>query len=135
MLRTNSKKAITNIQAYVFHNENTAEYYNIKTPDSLEEIASLILDGFRKEVFTDPNQKRYFQNNEYNAFVYWCSGLPSLIDTCYYYNRSAVDDLAAILEESEPEKAKYNERDAEKLLTWLIYRELTKLEKAYKKSK
>lgn len=135
MLKTNSKKAITHIKAYIFYHQNTEEYYNIKTPDSLEEIASLILDGFRAEVFTIPNQKRYFQNNEYNAFVYWCSGLPSLIDTCYYYNRSAVDDLALILEESEQEKAKYSERDAEKLLTWLIYRELIKLEKAYKKNK
>ena len=49
--------------------------------------------------------------------------------TGYYYNRSAVDDLAGILEETDAEKARYNEQDAEKLLTSLIYRELMKGEK------
>ena len=52
-----------------------------------------------------------------------------MIDTCYFYNRSAVDDLGEILEETDEEKAKYNERQAEDLLTWLIYRELLKGEK------
>jgi hypothetical protein len=46
-------------------------------------------------------------------------------DPCgYYYNRSAVDDLGAILEQSEREKAQYSEAEAENLLTHLIYREL-----------
>ena len=37
------------------------------------------------------------------------AGLPSVLDTCYFYNRSAVDDLGAILEETESEKAKRGE--------------------------
>ena len=57
-------------------------------------------------------------------FVDWCQGLPSALDTLYYYNRSAVDDLAAILEETEEEKAKYTEAQAEEILSRLIYREL-----------
>ena len=56
----------------------------------------------------------------------WCSGLPGVLDTCYYYNRSAVDDLGAILEETDEERARYTEEQAEKMLTTLIYRELKK---------
>ena len=59
-------------------------------------------------------------------FTDWTSGLPSVIDCLYYYNRSAVDDLAAILEETDSEKAQYSEQQAESLLTYLLYRELVK---------
>ena len=52
--------------------------------------------------------------------------MPSILDTCYYYNRSAVYDLGAILEETAEEKARYNEAQAETLLTSLIYRELVR---------
>lgn len=57
-------------------------------------------------------------------FFDWCQGLPSVIDTCYYYNRSAVKDLAGILEEPEEKFSKYNESDAEQKLTSLIFREI-----------
>ena len=63
------------------------------------------------------------------AFADWCAGLPSVLDTLYFYNRSAVDDLGAILEETEQEKNRYTEQQAEQLLTSLIYRELQKGEK------
>lgn len=60
------------------------------------------------------------------VFVDWCQGLPSVLDTCYYYNRSAVADLGDILEQSERERAQYTEAQAEWLLTHLIYQELVK---------
>ena len=65
---------------------------------------------------------RYYHHNEFNAFLDWCSGLPSVLDTCYYYNRSAVEDLAIILEETETEKSKFTENEAETRLTQLIYK-------------
>ena len=64
--------------------------------------------------------------NEQERFTDWAQGLPSILDTCYYYNRSAVDDLGAILEETAEEKARYSEQNAEQLLTALIYRELVR---------
>ena len=69
---------------------------------------------------------RYRDCNEFAAFTDWCQGLPSVLDTCYYYNRSAVEDLGAILEETAEEKARFSEPEAERRLTWLIYRELSK---------
>lgn len=60
------------------------------------------------------------------VFIDWCQGLPSILDTCYFYNRSAVADLGAILQQSERERARYTESQAEQLLTHLIYQELVK---------
>lgn len=126
MLKTNSKKAIENIKNYIVNNfdfTNYDGYVDDTEPTTFEAIAKFIYKCFIEE-------KRYNNDNysysEQAIFVDWCSGLPSVIDTCYFYNRSAVDDLAIILEETEAEKEKYSESDAEKLLTNLIYREIKK---------
>ena len=127
MLKTNSKKAIENIKNYIVNNfdfTNYDGYTDEKKPETFSEIAKFIYKCFIEE-------KRYNNDNykysEQAIFLDWCSGLPSVIDTCYFYNRSAVDDLAVILEETEAEKEKYSESNAEKLLTNLIYREIKKV--------
>lgn len=128
MLKTNSKKARENVRAYIM-DRTTAENYTETPPETWPEIARFILETFRSEKYSLINDFRYYHNNEYSAFFDWCAGLPSLLDTCYFYNRSAVKDLAGILEETETECSKYDESDAEKLLTALIYRELIKEDK------
>ena len=120
MLRT--KKAIGNIRAYIMDNF-TPENYTDNPPKDFPGAAAFILDTFRKEKMSD---LRYRNCNEFAAFEDWCQGLPAVLDTCYYYNRSAVDDLGAILEETAEEKARFTEAEAERRLTWLIYRELSK---------
>ena len=120
MLRT--KKAIGNIRAYIMDNF-TPENYTDNPPKDFPGAAAFILDTFRKEKMSD---LRYRNCNEFAAFTDWCQGLPSVLDTCYYYNRSAVDDLGRILEETAEEKARFSEPEAERRLTWLIYRELGK---------
>ena len=122
MLRTNSKKANENIRAYIMDNF-TPENYTDNPPKDFPGVAAFILAVFRKEKMSD---FRYHNRNEFAAFTDWCQGLPSVLDTCYYYNRSAVDDLGRILEETAEEKARFNEPEAESRLTWLIYRELSK---------
>ena len=122
MLRTNTKKANENIRAYIMDNF-TPENYTDNPPKDFPEVSAFILDTFRKEKMSD---FRFHNCNEFAAFTDWCSGLPSVLDTCYYYNRSAVDDLGAILEETAEEKARFTEAEAERHLTWLIYRELSK---------
>ena len=126
MLRSNSKKAIENIQAYIINNFDGTNY-GIETPETFKETAKIILDTFRHEKFYSDSYERKHGITEQSAFIDWCAGLPSILDTCYYYNRSAVDDLASILEESESEKAQYNESAAETMLSKLIYRELRKI--------
>lgn len=128
MLRTNSKKAAKNIRAYIVDNF-TPENYTDNPPQEFPKIAAFILDTFRSEKYHLPQDVRYYHGSEQAAFADWCAGLPSVLDTLYFYNRSAVDDLGAILEETEQEKARYTEQQAEQLLTSLIYRELQKGER------
>ena len=125
MLKTNSKKARENVRNYIIEGF-TPEGYTDDPPQEFPEIARFILAAFRSEKYNLPEDRRYYRNNEFAAFADWCAGLPSVLDTCYFYNRSAVDDLGAILEESEEEKARYTEAQAESTLTLLIYRALTK---------
>lgn len=125
MLRTNSKKAAENIRAYIVDGF-TPENYTDNPPQEFPKIAAFILDAFRSEKYHLPEDRRYYHGCELSAFRDWCAGLPSVFDTCYFYNRSAVNDLGAILEETEQEKARYTEQQAEQLLTDLIYRELLK---------
>lgn len=128
MLRINSKKAAENIRAYIVDNF-TPENYTDNPPQEWPEIAAFILATFRSEKYRYPQNVRYYHGSEQAAFADWCAGLPSVLDTLYFCNRSAVDDLGAILEETEQEKARYTERQAEELLTSLIYRELLKGER------
>ncbi len=117
MIRTNSKKARENIRKYILDNYSPESYGLPETAD-FKEAATNILETFRAE--------KPYNTETLATFIDWSAGLPSILDTCYYYNRSAVDDLGAILEETDAEKSKYSEQDAERLLTILIYRELTK---------
>ena len=120
MLRTNSKQARQNVQQYIIDHFDGCNY-DIETPATFQEAADIILCIFRNE---NPAIGSYARMTEGERFAEWAAGLPSILDTCYYYNRSAVDDLGEILEETTEEKARYSESQAETLLTSLIYREL-----------
>ena len=120
MLRTNSKQARQNVQQYIIDHFDGCNY-DIETPATFQEAAKIILGIFRNE---KPAIGSYSKMPEGERFAEWAAGLPSILDTCYYYNRSAVDDLGAILEETAEEKARHSESQAETLLTSLIYREL-----------
>lgn len=125
MLRTTTRKARENIRAYILNGFTPENYDERPAGNDFASIARFILEIFRKEM-PDRNRPRV---SEQQRFEEWCSGLPSLIDCGYYYNRSAVSDLAAILEETPEESASFSESDAEMRLTWLIYRELTAAER------
>lgn len=88
-------------------------------PVDFHETAEMILKIFRSEKYYETDSV-----GEQNAFANWCQGLPSALDTCYYYNRSAIEDLGNILEESDSEKSRYTEEQAGDMLTKLLYREL-----------
>jgi hypothetical protein len=123
MLKTNSKKAKENIQKYIVnHFDGTG--YTDTPPEEWQQIAPFIIDTFRSEKYSCKEAYRYYGNCELAAFIDWCAGLPSVLDTCYFYNRSAVNDLGDILEETQTEKNKHSEPDAEQCLTRLIYRVL-----------
>ena len=124
MLRTNTKKAITNLQQYIINNYTPDGYDDAPaTTDSFQTIAAYIYNTFIDEVggWYVKNGRGSYQE----AFEYWTAGLPSILDCLYHYNRSAIDDLGSILEENEAEKAQFQEWEAEAKLTYLIYRTLS----------
>lgn len=125
MLRSTSKAAKANIHQYIIEHFDPTGYGYEAATEWLG-MAHAIWDVWHKE-------KAHSQYKGFECFKDWAQGLPSILDTCYYYNRSAVKDLAAILENEELEedcndwcKEEYweSERAAEEKLTWLIYREL-----------
>lgn len=122
MLKTNSKQAITNIKFYIVDHFEPCGYDFMGEESCFKDVAQYIYKCFIDEKVKHDKRRM----SELDLFFDWCQGLPSILDTCYYYNRSAVDDLAVILEETEAEKSKYTETQAEQLLTHLIYRELKK---------
>lgn len=122
MLKSNSKQAINNIKFYIVNHFDPCGYDFTGEESSFMDAARFIYECFIDEKVKHDKRRM----TEQALFFEWCSGLPSILDTCYYYNRSAVDDLAAILEETEDEKAKYTESQAEERLTYLIYREIKK---------
>lgn len=122
MLKTNSKKSHENVRAYILNNFTPCGYTD-NPPQDFPSVAAFILDTFRSE---KPAVGGYARMTESERFTDWAQGLPGILDTCYYYNRSAVDDLGTILEETESEKARFDEPQAESLLTSLIYRELVR---------
>ena len=122
MLKTNSKQAKENIQNYIMEHFDFTGYEDGEkaTPETYKEICKCIYDTMMEEKFYSK------EINNYETFKSWCQGLPSLLDTCYYYNRSAVEDLKIILEETDEEASKFTERQAEERLTQLLYREIIK---------
>ena len=120
-LRTNTKKAAENIRQYIINNFDGTNY-DIETPDTFEEIAKIIYNTFKAEKGQDNRR-----TPERDLFADWAAGLPSILDTCYYYNREAREDLGNILEQTEAERNRYTEAAAENLLTNLIYREIKKV--------
>lgn len=116
MLKTNSKQARQNVQNYITTNAS----------DYIEECYELSTEGKAifasiAEIYRTEYRKPMTQAN----FAEWSQGLPcgGLFD---YYLHSAVRDLGDILQESEEERSKYTEEQAEKVLTYLIYREVMK---------
>lgn len=124
MLKTNTKKARENLRGYIINNFDPSNYDLDSIPETWDEIAACILETFREEKYYTLEYMKKAGISEQQAFTEWASGLPSILDTCYFYNRSAVDDLGEILEETQEERNKHSEHDAEICLTHLIYREL-----------
>ena len=121
MLRTNSKKALANLEKFILDRCDFDGYDFI--PSTPNECIKAVYDEFVKEVFSTPSER---SQNEQEAFIGWLQGLPSIIDASYYYNISAVETLGDILEETKEEKARFSETQAESLLSYMIYRRIRK---------
>lgn len=123
-LRTNNKKVTEKVRNYIidsFHDSDFEEWHNVHVED-YETICTIILSAFWKEKIE--LDKRHMSDKA--LFFEWCAGLPSILGCEYYYNVSAIDLLGGWLEQTEEQRNKYTEEDAEALITDLIWRELNK---------
>lgn len=119
MLRSTNKAVINKIRQYIIDGVDH-EYFELEADPDFNTACKLILQACQ-------NEKRYCRyNNDFEMFKDWAQGLPTALNTSYYYNVSAVDLLADWLEETDKEKEKFEESAAEEKITWLIYRELRK---------
>ena len=121
MLKSNSKKAIENIRAYILEHFDCSGY-DEEAPDGFQQTAEFIMRCFYHEKVEHDKRNLSLQS----FFIEWLAGLPSVLDSCYYYNRSAIKDVGDILEETAEERSKYSEEQACELLSTLIYREISK---------
>lgn len=125
MIKTNSKQAITNIKNYILNNfiEDDGA-----TDGTFKSIANYINNDFIRCAYNNEWQRR---ENRQQAFFEWGGGLPCGAVFDYFNDCNAVAILGDILEESEQERAKYSEDDAQKRLTYLLYREIMKVSNRY----
>lgn len=136
MLKSNSKQVKEAINAYILENYNNEE----EDITDLEEIKKDILrscfeakintfrhlTGYERIRHIEEYIRHFYKNSYFEIFKDWCQGLPSIFDTCYYYNVNAKEIIKEWLQETEEEADKYTEDQAEELITKLLYRELTR---------
>lgn len=130
MLGINDKKTRENIRKYIVENFNPDGYNFEKTPETWHEISMAIMDTFKEEKKYDRSSPMYRV-----LFVSWCQGLPSILNCCYYYNRSAVEDVKKILEYQEGDKFYRNKSECESLITELMWCEICKGCRMYKEER
>ena len=126
MLRTNSKKVKEQIKSYIIENIDR-DYIEEVTGKEVDKLTySEIKEALRSIVFEEMEKHHCLRNRrgKYYFFKEWASGLPSALDTTYYYNISAVDLLGGILEETDEERNRYTEMQAEEMLTKLLFNEI-----------
>lgn len=118
MLRTNSKKVKEAIRAWVVAHYSP-ENYGYEETDDFKEAAQRIFDAYYEEYIKHSKRDVVCER----SFVSWMQGLPSLLDTNFYYS-CAVDIVGDILEQTEGERNKYDEMQAEALMAHLVAREI-----------
>lgn len=124
MLRTNSKEVRAKVRQYIMDEfqpeaHGYEQYYNVDK-ENFSCVAHAIFDCLYMEKIKNDNRKL----SKYEYFKDWMQGLCNMVDSSYYYNVSAVNLLAEWLEETEEEKEKFTEENAEETITRLLYREL-----------
>lgn len=128
MLKTNNKKVRERIRQWIMENYDACGYDEDSEEaraETFEERSKIILKEMKRIEEIDMKRRRV--KTWQDAFHEWACTLPSLLNTAdYVYCHSAIDILGNILEQTEEQRNKYCEMDAEKLMSNLIYSELIK---------
>ena len=141
MLKTNSKEARNRIKNFIVENVYPFDY------DGHEELKAIITaeadsdthsvraweltkeainEVFYDEKLKHDNRYKVGRISKQELFSDWCYGLPSFLDCDFVYRLSAVEVLGDLLEETEAERNRYTEEEAERCLIYLMFRELSR---------
>lgn len=104
-------------------NKEEAKEYDHITITNFDQAREFVIKRWTEEEGWGRN---HYYKTAFDCFLAWCQGLPSALDTCYFYNRSAIKNLAVILEETPRQALKHTQTEAELFLTKLIFKELNK---------
>ena len=134
MIKSYTRAAKEAIKKYII--DSASEYLTeceyITEGATYDQIKDAIARAFIKEKMTNYASaketaevlKWYYNNNLFAAFTDWGQGLScgALFD--YFCGCSAVDLVGGWLQETEEERNKFDEDDAEEYATQLLFREL-----------
>lgn len=127
MLKSNCKIVRDRIRAFILSAENVEEFAPEGTPnETYNDKARAIYADFMRWYNGYPINHTNRAQNLQEAFHDWTGGLPAILDPEYRYRICAIDMLGDILEETPAERAKYTECEAEKMLSYLIFREISR---------
>lgn len=122
-LRTNSKQARAAVRQYILDAYNLEMLDNNKPETSdIKAAAQYYYNDFISWIYPGAIRVRSYQD----AFFEYSSGMPGHIGDYFGFGRSAIDTLGDMLQQSETERNKYLNQDAEKVLCDLIYAEIIK---------
>lgn len=136
MLRITSPEAQEACLEYISKHTDFSGYVNYfpgltAEPSDTHDICRWVLKIWDAEKPDIPGRYHadYYGTARFRRFEDWCQGLPSVLDTCYYYNRSAIDDLIALLGKPNDEELRRfvwmrDESKAEEALSKLIFNTL-----------
>ena len=81
--------------------------------------------GMIAQLFVEAEYSKGYQRsrNVQDAFIWWLQGLPYNLSD--YYLHSAVELVGDWLEQTQTERKKYSEQEAERLASYLIFREIS----------
>jgi hypothetical protein len=127
MVKTNSAAAIRGIRAFIVSNYSP-ENYDMEETEDLRTIAHNVISCFLQEKAKNDNRNM----TDHDLFLEWMAGLPSIIYAEYILHASAIDILGDILQQTEKERYRYTEQQAEDLMSTLIWRELLKADPVWK---
>ena len=121
MLKTNSKEVMNRIKKKIMYSYEAAEeYYTF-------EICKDILNMFYIEKLHLDNRYKAGRISKSDLFMDWMQGLPTAFPVADdIFLHSAVDFLGDLLDETEEEKQRFTDEQAEKRSVCLLYRELEK---------
>lgn len=108
MLRTNSKKYLSNIQNYLLDAINTDDHTTEATTHA--EKLAFVMSCYESEFNHKFNQARH--PNEQTRFAHWLAGLPSVLNIPFYN-----DDIIKLAKRLQEVETYPNEKNTTKRIT------------------